>query len=205
MEKEQRRVEILAADDSPQIVSVLSESFRDYPVMRFGLGKGDDYPARLDRLVTFFVMARLLRDDVVMGVRARRGLAAVALVSYPTGAPGPSELDAIREQTWGDLGAAARHRYESYGRAAGGLNVDVGHIHLNMIGVRGAARGEGLGRTLLEAVHALSKATPSSTGVTLSTELESNVRLYEHFGYQVIGSASVESALTTHAMFRRDR
>ena len=118
--------------------------------------------------------------------------------------PWAPELDELREETRGQLGAAARQRYESYGTATDGLNVDVAHIHLNMIGVRDAAQGQGFGRALLEAGHAFSASTPSSTGVTLSTELESNVRLYERFGYRVIGSASVESAFTTRAMFRRD-
>lgn len=205
VESAPKRVEVLSADDAAEVVSVLSESFSDYPVLRFVLGSEGDYSTRLETLVTFFVMARVLRDDVLLGVRESSGLTAAALVSYLRGGAGPPELDALREQTWAKLGDAARSRYEAFGAATSQFAVEAGHIHLNMIGVRPSAQGQGLGRMVLEAVHDLSVADGSSTGVTLTTEVESNVSLYEHFGYRVIGSAEVDSAFTTWAMFRRDR
>jgi len=198
------RVEVLGPEDVADVVSVLSESFFDYPVMRFVLGVEADYSSRIERLVTFFVMARVLRDEILLGVRDPTGLSACALVSFPGGKPSPARLAALREHTWAHLGPEARSRYESFGAAAAPFTVDAGHIHLNMIGARRSAQGQGLGRLLLEAVHEISAADGASTGVTLSTELESNIPLYEHFGYEVIGSASVGSALTTWAMFRRD-
>jgi hypothetical protein len=50
----------------------------------------------------------------------------------------------------------------------------------------------------------MSRARPDSTGVSLSTEREGNVGLYEHCGYEVLGSARVGDAFTTWSMFRRD-
>ena len=200
---DQGRVEVLGPDDLDSVVSVFSESFFDYPVMRFVLGAQGDYADRLRRIVTFFVMARVLRDEVVFGIRQPGGLAAAALVSYPDGEPGAPALSAVREETWGELGAEARARYEAYGAATVPFAVDAAHIHLNMVGVRTSAQGRGLGRALMEAVHALSASRPASTGVTLSTEVASNVTLYEHLGYEVIGSTSVVSAFTTWAMYRR--
>lgn len=201
---DRNRVEVLSRDDVAEAVSVLRESFFDYPVMRFVLGSEKDYPTRLEKLITFFVMARVLRNEVVLGVRAPSGLTATALVSYPGGGPSPPVLGALRAATWATLGNAARSRYEAFGAATSRFAVEPDHIHLNMIGVRPSAQGRGLGRAVLGAVHDLSASDASSTGVTLTTELESNVPLYERFGYEILGSAKVESAFTTWAMFRRD-
>jgi ribosomal protein S18 acetylase RimI-like enzyme len=198
-------VQVLSPDDLVDVVSVLSESFFDYPVMRFVLDSEGDYGARLETLVRFFVTARVLRDEVLLGVRAPGGLLAAALISYPGRRSSPPDLDALRETTWSELGAAARARYEAFGATAARFQLETGHIHLNMIGVRSSAQGQGLGRMVLDAVHDLSASDPMSMGVTLTTELESNVPLYQHFGYDVLGSARVESAFTTWAMYRRDR
>ena len=130
-------------------------------------------------------------------MRGPGGLAAVALVSYPCGWPSPPELGVIQEETWGELGVGARRRYGSFGAATAGLGVEAEYIHLNMIGVRRSAQGLGLGRTVMDAVHDVSASNPSSTGVTLSTALESNVPLYEHFGYKVVECVRSESAFTT--------
>ena len=41
-------------------------------------------------------------------------------------------------------------------------------------------------------------------GVTLTTEDPSNVPLYEHFGYQVVGHARVAPGLESWGFFRHD-
>lgn len=202
--RDSNRVEVLDSDRVAEVVSVLSESFFDYPVMRFVLGSEGDYATRLDKLVTFFVMARVLRDEVLLGVEGANAMKATALVSYPGRVASPPALAAVRHDTWAELGEAARRRYDAFASATAPFTVEAEHVHLNMIGVRRSAQGRGLGRALLDAVHELSTSDASSTGVTLSTELESNVPLYQHFGYEVIGRASVESAFTTWVMFRRD-
>lgn len=203
-EIDQNRVESLGPDDVGGVVSVLCESFFDYPVMRFVLGPEGDYSARLARLVTFFVMARVLREEVMLGVRRPRGLVAGALVSYPHARPRPPALADLRSETWGELGTETQARYELFGEATTDFEVESPHIHLNMIGVRRVARGQGLGRALLEAVHGLSISDVDSTGVTLTTEVESNVPLYEHFGYKLVGRRNIGWAFTTWGFFRPD-
>jgi len=185
------------------VVSVLAEAFRDYPVMRYVLGSPDDYVERLDRLVTFFVMARAIRGEPILGATGGGGLEAAALVSRPDIASPPA-LDALRTQVWTELGDEARARYECFGRATARTAVAEPHVHLNMIGTRRAARGLGMGRRLLDAVHGISERDDSSTGISLTTEVAANLALYEHFGYEIVGSSAVDSAFTTWTMYRPD-
>lgn len=132
-------VEVLGAADTVDVVSVLCETFADDPVMRVVLGSPAGFAARLEKLVTFVVTARVMRDE-----------------------------------------------------------------HLNMIGVRAAARGRGLGRAVLEAVHDLSERDSGSTGVSLVTSRDENVSLYRYFGYDLLGRADLEEGFSVWGFFRPD-
>jgi GNAT superfamily N-acetyltransferase len=190
----------------PQIaetVTVLCDAFRDYPVMRYVLGSIDGYDRRLRTLIDFFVSARVFRDEPVLGIHDRDGtLSAAALVSLPGEREAPEALVTFREQVWAELGAAERERYEAYGASCAQFTLDSPNYHLNMIGVRRSHAGRGLARKLLEAVHRLSDDDDRSCGVTLSTETERNVPLYEYFGYRRLGHAVVGDGLETWAFFR---
>jgi GNAT superfamily N-acetyltransferase len=191
------------ADRAREVASVLAEAFADYPVMRYVLGGDGDYGKRLETLVTFFTLARVHRDETLLGVEVDGRLRAAALVSDPRRESPPS-LESVREETWAELGEEARERYEAFGAATAGFDPEAPHIHLNMIGVLQSGRGLGLGRSLLEHVHAMSLADPESEGVSLTTEDPGNLPLYEHFGYEIIGHARVSPKLETWGFFRRD-
>jgi len=184
-------------------LTVLCEAFHDYPVMRFVLGAGPDYDRRLRTLIGFFVTARILREDLILGCTDNRGdLAAVALVTLPVRGDPPEALAVRREAVWQELGSAERTRYEAFGAAAQEFHIGAPHHHLNMIGVRPSHLGRGHANPLLHQVHALADQDPNSCGVSLSTESERNVKLYEHFGYHRLGYARVAAELETWAMFR---
>ena len=189
----------------PEVTRVLSEAFYDYPVMRYVLGEHhNDYEQRLSTLVHFFVMARVLRDEDLLGTMAGADLAATALVSYPGRRESPDELAVLRDNVWDELGSETWSRYAAFGAACAPFEVPNPHIHLNMIGVSRAAQGSGLGRVLMDHVHGMSLGDPLSEGVTLTTEDSSNVPLYEHFGYRVVGHAHVPPGLETWGFFRPD-
>ena len=195
----------LGEEQVPEVTRVLCEAFHDYPVMRYVVGGAhDDYERRLGTLVHFFVMARVLRKEVLLGSMDGADLAATALVSYPGRGRAPAELMTLRDEVWDELGSGSRSRYEAFGSACAPFEVDVPHIHLNMIGVSRAAQGSGLGRRLIDHVHLISREDESSQGVTLTTEDPANVPLYEHFGYGVIGHASLSPELETWGFFRPD-
>ena len=200
-----REVVELGEGDVGEVVGVLCESFFDYPAMRFVLRPDPrHYQNQLQTLIHFFVMARVLRKEVLLGIGDDKGLAAAALVSRPKGPEAPPELGHLREKVWAELGASARGRYEAFGAASAPFQVEAPHIHLNMIGVRRRAQGEGLGRRLIEHVHMLSHEDSESEGVTLTTEDTANVSLYEYLGYQLVGKAVVAPELTTWGFFRPD-
>lgn len=196
----------LGPEYAPAVVDVISEAFHEYPVMRFVLGPSDsdDYAHRLRTLVHFFVMARVLRGEHIFGIGPGARLHGAALVSRSTGRTSPPVLGELRERTWAEIGAEARERYEACGAAWAPLQVEVPRLHLNMIGVRAASRGTGLGARLMERVHRLSREDDISQGVSLTTEGPDNVRFYQRFGYELVGRAVVGSGLETWSFFRPD-
>ena len=171
--------------------------------MRYVLGRKGNYAARLRTLIGFFAGARFLRDDAILGVSVDGELRGVALCSLPDRAPPPA-LDQLREQTWVTLGPDARARYDRCVEVWTPLGVAEPNVHLNMIAVPSRYQGQGLGRALLDRVHALSRDRDDSRGVTLTTEVEANVDLYRHVGYEVVGRGTIAPGLETWGMYRPD-
>jgi GNAT superfamily N-acetyltransferase len=195
-------VTTLSFDDVGAIVAVLSDAFRDYPVMRYVLGPGAAYEKRLLRLVELFVSGRAYRADPMLGLRDGSGALVGAAVATPRVLRDPpARFVALRETIWGELGLDARARYETFVRATRPVLVGP-HHHLNMIGVRRSHQGQGLARRLLEAVHELAHADAESRGVSLTTEVAENVALYEYFGYAVTGHTRVADGVETWTLFR---
>jgi GNAT superfamily N-acetyltransferase len=195
---------VLGEEYVPEVVDVLCESFADYPVMTYVLGENLGTSARLTTLIHFFVMARMFGDEVMLGIGGPTHLNAAALISRPVWAGNAPGLDELRETVWKELGASARGRYEAFGAACAMSDVGFDNFHLNMIGVRKGAQGRGLGRQLMERVQEMSRNDEDSRGVTLTTEDPQNVKLYEHFGYEIVGHQVVSADLETWSFFRPD-
>ena len=196
----------LSEEHVPDVTRVLCEAFYDYPFMRYVVdGDDGEYGRRLHALNHFFVMARVLREEPLLGIMDGSHLAATALVAYSDPSEIPVELLEMRDELWHDLGDESRSRYNAFGVATATFDVEAPHIHLDMIGVSHASQGSGLGRTLIDHVHRMSQADDASQGVTLTTESPANVSLYEYFGYEVVGHKRVSPALETWGFFRRDQ
>jgi ribosomal protein S18 acetylase RimI-like enzyme len=187
-----------------EVIGVLCDGFADYSIMRYVLGEEGDYPARLRTLIGFFAGNRFLRNDAIIGASVDGELRGVALCSLPDRVS-PPEMDQLRERTWAALGPAARARYDRCVEVWTPLGVAVPNVHLNMIAVPPRFQGQGLGRALLDAVHALSLERDDSRGVTLTTEVEANVALYRHVGYEVMGRGTIAPGLETWGRYRADR
>ena len=193
----------LGRDGFDEAVDVLTEAFATYPTTAWFFERS---PVARDEalaaLVRFFVTARLERGEPVLGVRLGGALAAVGLVSDPSGGASPPTLDDARDALWARVGDAARARYEAYGAALAPLLQDGASRHVNLVGVRPSQRGRGLARRLLDHVHVLAGTTPDDRGVTLATEDPANLGLYRHLGYEVTGSTEVAPGITAWALRR---
>lgn len=193
----------LNKDYIPEITEVLCEAFYNYPVMKYVLGDTEDYDLRLSKLVTFFVSARALRNEPLLGIyNSKNKLIAAAAVTLPGEIASPTELYKMRDELWREIGSEEKARYEKYGKVASSLLPKEPHHHLNMIGVRNAYQGKGLARQLVNAVDELVLQHPTSTGVSLNTEIESNVNFYLHLGYEIVGKAEVDRGIQTWGFFK---
>ncbi|MDQ3169157.1 MAG: GNAT family N-acetyltransferase [Acidobacteriota bacterium] len=204
------RAERLLPVPVDDIVDVMADAFRGYPVMRFVVGDAGDVAARERRLVDLFVRRRMRRGGPAFGVPDRGNstglnLVAAAILTLPVEPDPPSDVAEMTAEAWRVLGDGARERYDAYGAAASTVNVADPHHHLNMIAVRPAHMGKGLARPLIDAVIALAQADPHSAGVSLTTEMPRNVDLYRHFGFEVVGEVDVAPTLHTWGMFYRIR
>ena len=195
-------VEPLSLERLGDVVDVFVDAFQDYPVMRFTVGPDGNVTARVRRLVRLFVTRRTARGGPMYGLTGGGGdLTGATLLTLPVEPPPPALVEEISAAAWRDLGEAARLRYDAYAASSAFFGALPPHHHLNMIGVRRAYAGTGLGRRLLESVRRLSEEDPQSAGVSLTTENPRNVELYRHFGYEVVGHASVGPGLETWGMF----
>ena len=195
----------LAKARSPDVVDVLMDAFRDYPVMRWAIGDvGADYDRRLRVMMDVFAASRFLRDYPVLGVADdSQRLVAVALVIPATRLSMPPELKRRYEELFSVLGAEGEARLSAMSELDARREVEEPHYHLAMIGVRHGEQGKGYARQLMNAVHEMSLNDSSSRGVALTTETAENVPLYEHFGYRVVGHEQLDG-LQTWMMYRPD-
>jgi GNAT superfamily N-acetyltransferase len=193
-------VERLPKARAGDVVSVLADAFTGYPVMNFVLGpEGTEHH---ERLVRMFVMARVLRGEPLLGIHEGSRLVAAGIVSFPGPEPAPPTFLELRDQTWQLLGPDAERRYSAYGEATKTFAFPPGSVHLNMIGARRGAQRRGLGRSILDAVQAMSRARSGSPGVELTTETPANVAYYTSNGFQLVGHARVSPTLESWGFFR---
>jgi len=197
-------VQRLSEKDFDEVVGVLADAFSNYPVMRFVLGPGGNTAPRLAQLIGFFVFRRIRLGGPMFGVRDEMAaLVGAAVMTLPFEPQAPADVLQKRDEVWNSLGQDCRERHDIYGAHAKTVLVSEPHHHLNMIGVRHSRHGDGLARPLLEAAIDLAN-DPNSAGLTLTTETPANVRLYQHFGFEVSGHVQIAPELETWGLFRRN-
>lgn len=164
-------------------LNILCAAFYDYPVPRYVIGEASDYDGKLRALIDFFVEGRLTRNVPLIGLYDSNDLLGVAVVSPPQEVPPPPELEVCLAQAERRLGREAMARFERYEKACEATDPGKVAHYLGMIGVHPDVQGRGLGRQVIDAVKARARSDPISTGVTLNTELASNLPFYEKMGF----------------------
>lgn len=199
-------VQALPPADLPEVIDVMAEAFAQYPLMHHIVGSDGDVAARVRDLVALFVTRRLRRGGPMFGVRhPETGHLAGAVILTLPGEPAPSgDFVSWHQARWQSLGPEAQARYDHYAALWPSLEATP-HHHLNMIGLRPDDAGRGWARPLLQHVITMADDDPASSGVTLTTEVPRNVRLYEYFGFRVVGRQTVTAGLETWGFFRPKR
>jgi GNAT superfamily N-acetyltransferase len=173
-------------------VETISDAFRDYPAMVYSLeGVGGRYDETLTELIGYFTDYRLTLGWPVLGVRIGEDLVAAALVNPPIAQPAAPRLDPRVEGWRHGAGRPVLDRFKEFATATEPFEPDVPFYLLSLLAVPPRHQGRGYARLLLDALHEISREDPASEGVVLTTETADNVRLYEHFGYRVLGQARV--------------
>lgn len=196
-------VRLLTPAQLPDVIDVMADAFRDYPLMQFVVGPDGDVAGRTRRLVELFVTRRQRRGGPMLGVfdESTGLLAAAAALTLPVEPEPTADLAAWVDAVWAELGPAASDRYTLYAGTWPVLE-PTPHHHLNMLGVRQAYAGQGMARRLLTAVAAMAAADAGSSGVSLTTEVPRNVTFYEHFDYRQLGHKYVAPGLESWGFYR---
>ena len=200
-----RRVVPIPADRLDEVVGVLSRAFVASPLVRFLAGEdvtADD--PRMREWWRFSCAVRTHLDWPLLGIKSGDRLVAVMGLSLPGEPQWPSSLRDAYQRLLDVLGPASAARLDEYGPAAESHRITEPHHYLGFIGVEPTEQGRGHSRPLMEEALRISEADPQSIGIGLDTDTESNVELYEHFGYRVTEVLDVLGQ-PVWCMFRRNR
>jgi GNAT superfamily N-acetyltransferase len=192
----------LSYNQLEEATEVLAEAFRHDPLMQYLMSHlGEDYSRCLQEFFRFPCEIRLDLNWPLLGVTSDKRLQWVAGLSLPEEKPWPASLQEKHRQLAELMGTRGSERLEHYGSIVGENITRQTHIFLGAPGVHPRAQGQGLSRALLDHIHAMSEAHPTSTGVALDTDTAVNVSLYQHFGYEVNYQTTLEE-LDVWCMFR---
>jgi ribosomal protein S18 acetylase RimI-like enzyme len=184
--RENIRVIEVTGDRVDEAADVLTEAFTGYPMMGFFFPPGTaQVRRRIRALFEIGCIVRVKTGEPLLGVELDGHLVGAAGATTPDKPEDPPEMEAIYEEAFAVIGPETGDRFEQYSRAKEAHQPAEAHHYLAMVGVLGSARGLGIGRALIQRVHALADAHPRSVGVALDTQDPSNVGLYEKLGYRV--------------------
>ncbi|MEV8585805.1 GNAT family N-acetyltransferase [Streptomyces sp. NPDC051180] len=169
--------ETATIDDAAAISRVLTRAFDDDPMMRWFF---PDEPSRATALERYFTTL-FTRQYVLHGVCERTDAAAAFWVTPEAQAKAVPDAETIRRLTE-ILGDRAGLFAEAV-RTASAHTPQEPHWSLALIGADPAAQGLGQGSALLRS--GLAKADATGMPAYLESSKESNLPVYEHFGFAV--------------------
>ncbi|MFJ3877765.1 GNAT family N-acetyltransferase [Streptomyces sp. NPDC090077] len=182
-------------DDAPSISRALARAFHDDPMMNWFFPAED---ARDENLTRYFSTI-FTRQYARHGVCERTDAAAAFWVSPEGHEKSVPDAETIRELTeiLGDRAHLFRDAVELAARHA----PQEPHWYLALIGADPAGQGRGHGSALLRS--GLAKADAAGLPVYLESSKPSNLPVYEHFGFTVLGEVELPGGGPTLWAMRR--
>lgn len=141
------------------------------------------------------------------GIRQGQTLVAVGLTALPTSSTRKlSPWDRIARlsnllPTLRYVGSVEASYLSWYLKFAHETRPTAPHARLEALGVHPGRRRQGLARQLLKAIHLITDADTTSTGVLLHTDNPAALALYRQSGYRIIRTTTLDD-MTLHALFR---
>ncbi|MCX4669048.1 GNAT family N-acetyltransferase [Streptomyces sp. NBC_01381] len=170
-------------DDAQLVSRTLARAFGDDPMMRWFFPEDASREAGLGRYFTTLFTRQYARH----GVCERTDAAAAFWVAPEGQEKAVPDAETIQElqDILGDRAGLFRDAVE----AAAEHGPKEAHWYLAVIGADPAARGQGHGSVLLRS--GLAQADASGLPVYLESSKPSNIPVYEHFGFTVLGEAQL--------------
>jgi ribosomal protein S18 acetylase RimI-like enzyme len=170
-----------------EAIDVLSKAFTNDPMMQYLFESSTaTYSRSLYEMFRFSCEVRLLLNWPLLGCwDTQHRLVGVAGLSLPGKAVWPPTLQKVYEGLKACIGINASTLMEKYGSQADTNRPNEPHYQLGMIGIDPHQQGHGYGGMLLQVLHKMSEAHPTSTGIWLDTENPRNLPWYQRFGYQI--------------------
>ncbi len=191
--------------DVPGAVDCLVPAFANDPLMlHFFPGELGRRAAAARDFFTMLMVARVaLHMPVIVLNDGEETFGAV--MGYDTSRPAwPKEqlarLDALLRD-WSGLS----ERFDAYDNLSRQFAPRKPHYYLGVLGVHPNRQGVGAGGNLITAFCRLSEMDPISSGTYLETASAENVAYYKRCGFDVAGSAAINTDVVLYCLFRPKR
>lgn len=197
-------IQTLEESDFPGALKVLTSAFHDDPLMvhMFPHQKRDVEIAIFFKFM--FTKSKLLHESLY-GLSLNGEIVGVSCVESPfSQKPSTTEILAFIDQSLRFLFRIPLRSFifiNKYMKSTTSARQKNKHHYLIFIGIDPHQQGKGLGKFMLDHIHAQVKSEPASAGIGLDTENQVNVALYEHLGYNLYDTQTVES-LPIYCMFK---
>ena len=182
-------------DDASLIGRTLARAFDDDPMMRWFFPDDATREAGLGRYFSTIFTRQYVRHGVCEHTDA------AAAYWVPPGAQDKAVPDAETVQELAEILGDRAPLFREAVEAAAGHGPQEPHWYLAVVGADPAAQGQGHGAALLRS--GLAKADAAGLPVYLESSKPSNLPVYEHFGFTVLGEVQLPGGGPTLWPMRR--
>jgi ribosomal protein S18 acetylase RimI-like enzyme len=188
-----------------EAAGLLAMSFENDPLLPYlTFEKGDVHRSFVHRIVRMEVDFHATGENDLLAVVYNGELVAVALIERPDASVAYVRVARAAIQLLFQTNSSVVLRTWRYFMTISANRPRTPHFYLEAVAVHPKTRGRGLGRLLLDELHAKSAADSSSQGIALVTANPANVGFYERFGYRLVQPRVTLRDLELYYFFRPD-